>query len=291
MTETTAQQEQPKANGASQKKKRYRSPSYPAINLEESLTRAQTIWQHERKNVAPLEAVMGHWGYKAKSSSGLLAAAAMKKFGLLVEVDGSKERQVRLSELALNILLDEREDSVERAAHIKDAAMKPALHREFWAKWGAELPSDATIRTYLVKDRGFTQSSAQQALDIYRQSLSFARVQSGDTIANGGQDDEEDGDDPLFDQASGRQGSAMQAVIDNLGNKDRQPPPPPPGHKPPPPPSGQKDFPLYLSNNQRAVLYVPAVMSVKDYELLKRQIENHLMVIEATSVNPDEPKQ
>jgi hypothetical protein len=38
------------------------------------------------------------------------------------------------------------------------------------------------------------------------------------------------------------------------------------------------------------VLYVPATMTAKDYELLKKQIENHLMVIEATSIAEDEPK-
>lgn len=66
--------------------------------------------------------------------------------------------------------------------------------------------------------------------------------------------------------------------------------PPPPAHKNPPPPAGQKDFPLYLSNNQKGALYVPPVMTKKDYDLLKRQIDNHLAIIEATSVS-DEPAQ
>ena len=48
-----------------------------------------------------------------------------------------------------------------------------------------------------------------------------------------------------------------------------------------------KDFPLYLSNNKRAILYVPATMTAKDYELLKRQIDNHMAIIEATSVAED----
>ena len=46
-------------------------------------------------------------------------------------------------------------------------------------------------------------------------------------------------------------------------------------------------FPLYLSNNDRAVLYVPSVISSKDFDLLKKQIEMQLMVIHATSVSDE----
>jgi hypothetical protein len=49
-------------------------------------------------------------------------------------------------------------------------------------------------------------------------------------------------------------------------------------------------FPLYLSNNERAVLYVPAAISPKDFDLLKKQIEIHLAVIQATSVTTDGEK-
>jgi hypothetical protein len=49
-------------------------------------------------------------------------------------------------------------------------------------------------------------------------------------------------------------------------------------------------FPLYLSNNEKAVLYVPATISPKDFDLLKKQIEIHLAVIQATSVSNDADK-
>jgi len=49
-------------------------------------------------------------------------------------------------------------------------------------------------------------------------------------------------------------------------------------------------FPLYLSNNERAVLYVPSAISSKDFDLLKKQIEIHLAVIQATSVISDDGK-
>lgn len=49
-------------------------------------------------------------------------------------------------------------------------------------------------------------------------------------------------------------------------------------------------FPLYLSNNERAVLYVPSAISSKDFDLLKKQIELQLDVVEATSVTSDDGK-
>jgi hypothetical protein len=70
---------------------------------------------------------------------------------------------------------------------------------------------------------------------------------------------------------------------------------------PPPQPSAKQQgggnplanhryFPLYLSNNERAVLYVPSAISSKDFDLLKKQIEIHLTVIQATSVTSNDGK-
>ena len=46
-------------------------------------------------------------------------------------------------------------------------------------------------------------------------------------------------------------------------------------------------FPVVAVKQPPRRLFVPATMTAKDYELLKKQIENHLMVIEATSVSDD----
>lgn len=264
------------ANGAAgvPKKKRQRSPSYPAINLEEALNRARVLYSHERKNAAALDVVVHHWGFAAKSSSGLLIAAAMKKFGLLIDVDGNNGRYVRLSPAALNILLDEREDDTDRRRLVREAALKPEIHRELWDQWGKELPSDATVRTYLVRDRDFTEPAAAAFIEEYKQTISFAGLFEDDTIPN-----------PKGDDDANDSGAQMNSATDNPAAAAKAGKP----VAPPPAAAGQKDFPLYLTNNQRAVLYVPATMTAKDYELLKRQIENHLMVIEATSVGEDDP--
>jgi hypothetical protein len=51
---------------------------------------------------------------------------------------------------------------------------------------------------------------------------------------------------------------------------------------------GQLPFPLYLSKTQKASLYVPGSMTRKEFELLKRQIEHSLSIMEATILADDD---
>lgn len=44
---------------------------------------------------------------------------------------------------------------------------------------------------------------------------------------------------------------------------------------------------MYLSKTQKAVLYVPALLSRKELKLLTEQIQNSLNVIEATIVSDE----
>src|SRR5438105_11530029 len=111
--------------------KRQRSPSYPSIDLETAIDRARTLYAREGRNIAPNHAILGHWGYSAKSGPGFGTLGALKRFGLLRSEGAGKSR---LSDLALRIVLDERQDSPERAEDIKEAALSPAIHKEIWEK-------------------------------------------------------------------------------------------------------------------------------------------------------------
>src|SRR5436190_10887507 len=86
-------------------KPRTRSPGYPSISLSAAIDKAQSVWQHEKRNAAPLEALAAAWGINAKSSSFLLAVSALKKYGLLVELGDSNGRLLKLTDSALNLIL------------------------------------------------------------------------------------------------------------------------------------------------------------------------------------------
>jgi len=170
--------------------KRGRSPSYPGIDLREALGRARTLYDKERRNAAPVSAIFGHWGYKANTGPGMIALAALKKFGLLVDEGTGPARKARLSEDAVRILLDEREDSIERQRAIQEAALKPAIHAELWGRYGPHLPSNATLEFELQTERGFTKRGMEEFIPQFKSTLAFAELTEGAKLSGEEEDKE-----------------------------------------------------------------------------------------------------
>ena len=88
----------PTSTEASSKKKRERSPAYPAISLRESIERVQTLWQNEKRNAVPISVAASHWDYAAKSSGAFQTISALKQYGLLTDEGIGDKRNVRLSD-------------------------------------------------------------------------------------------------------------------------------------------------------------------------------------------------
>jgi hypothetical protein len=144
-----------------------RSPSFPFINLREALARAKVLYGAERRNEAPLESAARHWGYSPNSSATNRTVAALVAFGLLEMKDG----KARLTDRAVHILADEREPSPDRERLIQEAARLPNLHRKLWDRYQGDLPSDATLRHYLITAEGFGEGSAAVFIRLFRETL------------------------------------------------------------------------------------------------------------------------
>lgn len=172
------------------KKRKQRSPSYPGIGLEAAIERARILHEQEGRNPAPINAVLQHWGYSSKSGAGMVAVAALKKFGLLVDEGRGTDRKARVSNLGRAIILDGREDSPERDDAIRRAALSPDIHRELWNKYSGTLPSDATLRHFLRFEKGFTDSAADELIAQFRETVSFAQLSPSDTVSDGDSDAE-----------------------------------------------------------------------------------------------------
>jgi hypothetical protein len=244
------------------KKSKHRSPNYPAIGLEKAIERAQTIKEEAGRNFMPVSVAHNLWGYK--KGAGDQQVAALKAFGLVETQGESDKRQIKLSEKGWRIL----GEAPDRAALLKEAALKPGIHREIWDKYSGELPkSDAIIRDWLVWDKGFNQSFVDAFIAQFRATIAFVNLSLSDKVAP--------------DETPKPQEKGKQSMNPALSSGRTDPPPPPP------PPVGQRIFPLYLSAEQEAALYVPSKMRQSEYELLKTQIENSLLVMRATSVIPD----
>lgn len=159
-----------------------RSPGYPFISLEKALVRAQELKDAEGFYSVPITSAYKAWGVSEKSSTSPLVVAALKHFGLLEYEGSGAARQCRLTDRAKRIIQDVRPDSKERAQLIRDAALTPSAHQDVLKKYPNGLPSDATLQTYLVLDRGFNETGAKALIAELRDTLAFAKVDLSGTI-------------------------------------------------------------------------------------------------------------
>jgi hypothetical protein len=160
------------------RKRKGRSPSYPGITLGDAIEKAAILYEKEGRHPAHMDDITGHWGYKPRTGPGLVSIAALRKFGLLEEVEG---RGARLTEFALSILLHE-EGSPERRQWIREAALLPQVHQELWKQFEGRLPSDQNLRRTLVLQRGFTDSGAHQFIRQFKSTIAFAGLDEPDKM-------------------------------------------------------------------------------------------------------------
>lgn len=162
-------------NTSAEKRRKHRSPSYPAVDLRTAIERARQLQRVAGAHPARVATVAGAWGYTAMSSNGLVTIAALKKYGLLEEIGSGPARELKLTRLGreLTFFAEETSEWVERA---QVAALKPMLYKRLWVKYGPELPADSVMLPHLVFDLGFSEAAAQGALRRFRSSVEFARL-------------------------------------------------------------------------------------------------------------------
>ena len=154
------------------KRPKGRSPLYPAINLETALQRARQLYEKERLHPTPVTTIVTHWKYRSLNGPAAQTLAALKKYGLIEDEGTGEQRKARLSALADAILSHPEEE--KRKAGIREAALRPAMHRELWDKYHVDLPSDSNLRWELTHDRGFTETGATEFIRVYKATVQFA---------------------------------------------------------------------------------------------------------------------
>jgi hypothetical protein len=159
-----------------------RGPAVPTVDLRKALELMRKIWDKEKRNAAPVPAILTHWGYRPKSSGGFLAIASLKRYGLLDEQGSNERRTLKLSAFALNLLKNETLNPAEYQKLLKQAALMPTFHREMWKKYGVEMPSDQTVGSHLVFERGFAPETATAFIKQYKDTISLAKLTENDTV-------------------------------------------------------------------------------------------------------------
>ena len=183
------------ADESQQKTTRMRSPAYPSVNLEAAIDHAKVIYDKEKRSSAPVLVVATHWGTNIKSSKGLRLIAALKQFGLVNEEGEGEDRHVRLSNRALDLIVQtNRLDPAWRKA-VAEAALAPRIHKALWEHFASSLPSDDNLRVYLIRQMEFHDYKVRRFIKEFRATLAFAGLLDSGRIADTDLDEDHDNGD------------------------------------------------------------------------------------------------
>lgn len=147
--------------------KQRRSPISPIIPIDDAIEKVRQVYVKDKRAFTDFKTLADHIGYKVKNKGGTAgrAVSALKQYGLLEERAG----QYRISEAAWKILEME-EGSEERTRLIKEAALRPPMIRKVFSINDGELPSDATLRNYLLFTEGFNTDTAANFIRVLRRT-------------------------------------------------------------------------------------------------------------------------
>src|ERR1700752_833122 len=160
-----------------------RGPSYPVVSLQEAIARIKRVYEEEGKALAPTGSAVKHWGFSEKSSGGRQMTSTLLQYGLLRDEGRGDQRRVAVTKLALDILLLQ-EGAGERAQAIKKAARSPKLYNDLLAHYSEGLPSDATLRHYMVTQRDISPGGVDLAIKNLRANISYAKLLSSDNLSD-----------------------------------------------------------------------------------------------------------
>jgi hypothetical protein len=157
--------------------RRTRSPSYPAISLPAGLENLQRIFNAIQHHPAPIEALAAALDMKAGGSALNGRLSALKKFGLLEEIDGTKgsNKSYRITRLGKDLLHSP--DSEEYRAAIRQAALQPAIYSALWQQFGPALPSNHLLKSHLVRDRNFNTHQVDGMIADFRETIAFSGLE------------------------------------------------------------------------------------------------------------------
>jgi hypothetical protein len=188
--------------------KRTRSPAYPAYSLPNAIDLARKLWNAQRKHEAHIDAALKALGYNSRNGAALRAIAALNHYGLIEEIGTGDDRKIKLSEGAQDILHLTEDDDRRRKA-IQAAALSPSIYAALWERYGEHLPDDSAIKPFLVRDKGYNESTVDNLLEDYRATVEFAKPDKKDDNVR---HEVKNQDDALLEQKSrqgGRAGMGM----------------------------------------------------------------------------------
>lgn len=149
-----------------------RSPKYPILGLKTAIERVGSLYQRERTASVPRDIAAKAWGYSMLSGPALQTISTLTQYGLIERASGQK---VKISELGLDILIPKAPE--DKAKSIQTASRNPVIFRELMSQYPKELPSDDTLKAYLIRrSTPYTEDSAKKLIKALRETLDFINL-------------------------------------------------------------------------------------------------------------------
>jgi hypothetical protein len=155
--------------------KQGRSPAYPGIALKVALEKAQALLDAEVKYAVPVPSAFKAWGFGHKSSGGRVVRAALRYYGLITNEGDGENGKIKLTDDALRVLLDKREDQSEKKAIIRRLATNPAIHKKIAEAFPDGIKSDATVEHFLMfEGGGYNKVAAAEIVAEFKDTAAYA---------------------------------------------------------------------------------------------------------------------
>ena len=155
---------------AEEKKRRQRSPNYPAASLRDAVERVRKLYETDGKAGAPPNLAVVHIGFASAHGQALAVLAALKKFGLVETANGRIVPTQRAIEI-INLP----ESDPRRIQALKDAALSPLIYADLIQKHrDTGFPSDDVLESELVTYGGFNKNTVSRFVRDFRDTLDFA---------------------------------------------------------------------------------------------------------------------
>ena len=172
-----------------EKKKRFRSPAYPALDLEKAVERTALLLKMAQHHAVGVQVVLKAWEMDSDTGPVWRYLAALIQYRLLVDSGTGKTRKFQITDIARRIIQDSDHNSQKRKEALKIAALSPKVHKELWEKFGAATElSDAILKVHLTLDRmesgdgPYSDASASEVIQTYRASLAYAGIANSDKV-------------------------------------------------------------------------------------------------------------
>ncbi len=159
---------EPQTDQGHEKRNVHRSPSYPVFDLAEAIEKTKAVYDNDKRASTSADVIASHLGYSAAKGPGGRAVSALKQYGLIEENSG----KFRISDLGYTLAHYDRDSTEWRAAAV-EAARHPVLFRELMDENPDGLPSDAALRSELLK-RDFNPAAIPDVVKILRNTITLA---------------------------------------------------------------------------------------------------------------------